>query len=214
MDLSSCHSHVVAAFLGLKSLIHRSTMDSTLWSEKVDSIYPQLKTISTLIEKKTLKKSLKVSLYSTLNGGNCCGSTILKGIVEDNFSTINDKEKALIYKQLEKTFSDWQLVKELTQLNQTIFTEFSSSSTPQVFMYGVDRIEPYILEKRESYIMISRFLQGYERVLLTVLSYFITYIGGIVISCEHDGCLAAFCYPGITKGLMKRTLMIYYNEII
>ncbi len=59
--------------------------------------------------------------------------------------------------------------------------------------FTLDSVEPYGVDSVHK--GISRALQGYEVVLLSVLVRAIVLRGGIPINLAHDGCMAIF--PGI-----------------
>lgn len=182
LDMRSAHGFVAAKLAGEDSVIQSLVKNTNLWKEKIAEIRGDFPSD---ITDKQLKMALKIGVYGTLNGGNPIGDQILDdNIMEGVFSKLKDKQ--LTKEKLIKIFSEWKLIESIKQLNEEVSTKYGELNT----LYGIDRMKEYSLKEKHK--LISRYLQGYEVVLLSIISYYILYSGGLVLSLEHDGVVCLF----------------------
>ena len=185
IDIQSAHSHFAAKLAGEDSIINSLVTNKTIWKDKINDVRDQF--LKHNIEDKIIKNIIKIGVYGTLNGGNPVGETILnENIIEEFFGNKEDNIKLELKKIIQNLFNTWDLIEELKSLNEKVTTDLSLTS----LIYSIDRIEPYMVDKKHK--AISRYLQGYEVLLLSILSYYVLYIGGLVVNLEHDGLLCVF----------------------
>lgn len=67
---------------------------------------------------------------------------------------------------------------------------YTKYKTIQCITYSVDRVDPYELSKGHK--IISRYLQGYEVILLSIMGYFVLYTSGLILYNDHDGLLCIY----------------------
>lgn len=188
IDIQSAHSHFAAKLAGEDSIINSLVTNKTIWKDKINDVRDQF--LKHNIEDKIIKNIIKIGVYGTLNGGNPVGETILnENIIEEFFGNKEDNIKLELKKIIQNLFNTWDLIEELKSLNEKVTTDLSLTA----LTYSIDRIEPYMVDKIDKkHKAISRYLQGYEVVLLSILSYYVLYIGGLVVNLEHDGLLCLF----------------------
>lgn len=184
LDMRSAHSFIAAKLAGESSLINELIHNKSIWQDKIEEIKNEF---PNYITNKNLKDTLKIGVYGTLNGGNPLGDQILDdNIIEGVFGHLDDQQKATTKNIIKIVFKDWKLIESIKRLNELVCTKNDDLNT----MHGIDRIKEYKLKERHK--LISRYLQGYEVVLLSIISYYILFCGGIVLSLEHDGVVCLF----------------------
>lgn len=184
LDMRSAHSFIAAKLAGEDSLIRDLINNKNIWADKIQEIR---RDFPSYVSDKELKNSLKIGVYGTLNGGNPTGAEILDdNIIEGVFGGLDHKRKDEVKHKIQKVLKEWKLIDSIKELNELV----SVKSNEGNIMYGIDRIKEYELKERHK--MISRYLQGYEVVLLSIISYYILFHGGLVVSLEHDGVVCLF----------------------
>jgi hypothetical protein len=143
-----------------------------------------------------VKKLLKVALYTSLNGGNPSGPERMLDNIALNLGSylhkknISGKTEEIktdpIWDALGKVMEDCLLIKEVKDLNM----ECVYHDGDKIFSFTVDRVIPY--ETDSDHKGISRVLQGFEVVLLSVLARDVLAMGGLPVSLDHDGLLMMF----------------------
>jgi hypothetical protein len=109
------------------------------------------------------------------------------GILSESFETLEDVElfaKSTLYKELKGLFSKDELVKEVKDLNKTCYSEARGVS------YTIERVQPYKIDSAHK--GISRVLQSFEVVLLSVLVRSCLKQKLLPMSLDHDGLLAIY----------------------
>lgn len=181
LDMRSAHSYIAAKLAGPDSVI-QSLLNNNIWKNKVEEIkgdFPES------ISFKQLKAALKIGVYGTLNGGNPVGPQILDdNIMEGVFGKSVDQQ--IIKEKIITVFENWDLIASIKDLSNQVSVKYGLLNE----LHGIDRLKPYALEEKHK--LISRYLQGYEVVLLSVIAYNILYSGGLVLSLEHDGVVCLF----------------------
>jgi hypothetical protein len=88
-------------------------------------------------------------------------------------------------------FAQLDIVNEVKALSQNCYvTEKLDDGQKEYVTQTIDRIQPYKFDRPHK--GISRTLQSFETVLLTVLVREGIKVGGLPISLDHDGALFAF----------------------
>lgn len=188
-DMSACHSRVAASLLQKGNLLETALTAEDFWKNQVDTFHPQYISKGIDINKKTLKRMLKVSLYTALNGGNPASHDRLVDNLSSNaieFLPAKDIDLSDIYILTKKVMNDFPLLKEVKGLNKLCYCKGIYNS----FTYTTDRTTPYKNQKVHK--GIYRVLQGFEVVLLSVLTKEIVELNGLPLSLDHDGLMALF----------------------
>ena len=95
--------------------------------------------------------------------------------------SVQDFEISDLYTQIKRIFLKDELIEEVKNLNKKCCNEERNR------VYTIDRVSPYLLDSQHK--GISRVLQGYEVVLLTVLARHCLDFGALPLSLDHDGIL-------------------------
>ena len=107
------------------------------------------------------------------------------------------------------TYTEWAIIQEVKNVNTKVFHMWISGQGGLTQLYGVDRQELDCLSNLFLiYKAISRYLQGYEVIMMAVIAYNIMLLAGQVISLEHDGVLSGVdnpVYKEIKKGFLEKT---------
>lgn len=197
IDMGAAHTRVARRLLSRSdSQLDKSLKDPEFWNTQIKLAKPFFEERRVTLQDKEIKKILKVALYTSMNGGNPTSDARLLKNLSDNagryideqgLSNVIDIRESELYKAAGKCLSEFQLVKEVRELN--------TSCTHRI---GKDEFESYTIDRTSSYkykqahLGISRVLQGFEVVLLTVLVREVLKAGGIPVSLDHDGVLAMF----------------------
>lgn len=194
-DMSACHSRVAASLL-LKenSQIRSSLEDDNFWGRQVKIFGPFYNEYGVMIPDAIIKKILKVMLYTSLNGGNPGSEARLIDNLSKNASEylaqmelkdphllINSK----IFDASTKVAGKFNLANEIKELNKTCVVP--SMTRKIYFTHTIDRAVPY--ESESIHYGISRVLQGFEVVLLSILTQLSLKNNALPISLDHDGIL-------------------------
>lgn len=170
-DMSAAHARIALSLLGNKSHYLREVVNSSrFWDERTEYYLPKVnKVLVDLLDlpalvPQELRAMLKVSLYTSLNGGNPFGPGRLLKNIHDNalkllsrFDCLEDIsafERSELYKELYIVFSKDELIAEVKDLNKSCYSKERKVS------YTIDREAPYQIDK--SHKGISRVLQGFE----------------------------------------------------
>jgi hypothetical protein len=110
---------------------------------------------------------------------------------EDPKNTKSQFMNTKIFKAAYNALDQFQLIAEVRSLNKECASLFSEPDeiTKEFETYTVDRVKPYLT--MSTHYGISRVLQGFEVVLLSVMVKSIIELGAI--SLDHDGCMVLFC---------------------
>lgn len=199
IDMGAAHTRIARYLLHKEgSNLDYSLKDPQFWNVQISKARPYYEESGVNISDKIIKKLLKVGLYTSLNGGNPCSVERLVANlslnVEDYINSnglvsIEDLKTSGLYRATENCFNNFTLVKEVKDINTKCSMKFDHLK--QAYKtFTVDRVSPYIIDKPHK--GISRVLQGFEVVLLTVLVKEIMLKGGIPVSLDHDGVLVMF----------------------
>lgn len=90
-------------------------------------------------------------------------------------------EQTDLYKDFLKVFGNDPLVSEVKQLNMICVNQWGDK------VFTVDRVEPYKIQSK--HLGISRVLQSFEVVLLSLLTRACIIRGHLPLSLDHDGLL-------------------------
>jgi len=194
IDMSAAHSRIARFLLSNnESDLGSSLKDPDFWSTQISALRHHFSDRNVDITDSHIKKILKVGLYTSLNGGNPCSDDRLLATLtfnaEDllekgNLNTIEKIKSSSLWSSSFDTLMSFSLIKEVKSLNE-ICAKQIDSKTYQVFT--IDREEPYLIDSKHK--GISRVLQGFEVVLLAVLTREILIHKCLPVSLDHDGVL-------------------------
>lgn len=189
VDLSACHTRIASSLLAKEgNPLELSLAGDNFWKTEVGAYLPWFQDANPSVVFKNVKDILKVFLYTSLNGGNPGSPGSLDRVLKGKAShLIQEPFKNQMYEVTAKVAKDWPLTTAVQGLNKTCFC-LSEVDPDRVYVYCLDQIPPYILSKSDSYCGISRVLQSFEIVLLSVLTGFLAQRSLLAISLEHDGC--------------------------
>ena len=167
------------------------------------------------LSSKILRKMLKVSLYTSLNGGNPASDARLCDSFELNAETIfkacgEDIEflkGTPEFKIMKEVLAEFPLGKALKKLNNKCVIPsnpyFPISQTNPGMVYAIDKATPYSV--KSAHMGILRVLQGFELIMLCNMTHQCVKLGGLPVSLDHDGLYV--CLPAtrdarqFTKGM-------------
>lgn len=141
-----------------------------------------------------------MGLYTSLNGGNPSNKDRIADSLSLNAKELLASEETIplpekkIFKATKKALDQFSLVAEVKNLSQKCVRKQDG----KFLMYTVDRGKPY--ETQVQHKGISRVLQGFEVVLLSVLIKECFRLGLIPVSLDHDGFLAIPSKKPLYKG--------------
>ena len=188
IDLSACHAHIAAALQGKShSLLSTAvTQAAHFWNEMAKQYKRKLQDRNIHIEESAIRSILKVSFYTSLNGGNPFNANRLGANLKLNapdmltpFDSIEQFASSECFKTLNTVLGNLEIISEVKQLNQVCTLDKRT--------YTVDRRDPHPVDSVHK--GISRVLQGVEVVLLSILVGFIKQRGGLPLNLAHDGTL-------------------------
>lgn len=201
LDMGAAHARVAIALQkDDKSELYRSVVASgSFWDEKAQLYHRKFVDAGVAIEKPQVRAMLKVVLYSSLNGGSPLGKELLfdnitlnHPILTKPFFNADHFETSDLYNCFRHVLSDFSLIKEVGALNAHCAIKMGEED---YITFTLDRESAY--QFNSSHKGISRALQSFEVVLLTVLVQKIIQSGGMPLNLAHDGVMAI--YPGIIK---------------
>jgi hypothetical protein len=192
IDMSACHSRIATALQPLpfdKTELYQLVHTPNFWATQVDPGIEGLKARGIEIDPKTLKKILKVFVYTAFNGGNPLSEGRLLDTLNKMWpEAVPGMSNSKLFGQTE-LFKDFTSVFGKSTLLQSI-KDLNKTCSEDNLTFGIDRVKPYYLEK--DYFGISRVFQSFEVVLMCKLAQQIVLAGGIPISLVHDGILCMF----------------------
>ena len=203
VDMTAAHVRIARKLTNLdESNLDRSLKDAQFWNTQIAKARPFYEELGVNISDKTIKRMLKVALYTSMNGGNPAGNDqILKNLAgnaaeiiqREKMRSVGELRSSPLYVATMKSFDNFDLIKEVSNIKNkcAILNSSVSSYTPyedrSYLTFTVDRAEPYVVLQPHK--GISRVLQGFEVVLLSVLVKDLLSLGMIPISLDHDGVL-------------------------
>jgi hypothetical protein len=191
LDKSACHARIACSLQNNpdSELTQAVNSSDAFWDDKVNFFHPQLLEVGVEVLPEHLRKMLKVSFYTSLNGGNPFGDARLLDNVDQNANylfkglSVEEFKVSEEMTKLRNVLSGFDLIKEVKSLNLKCVTAEKKT-------YTIDRTAPY--KVASPHMGISRVLQSFEVVLLTVLVRAILRKGGIPLNLAHDGAVAMF----------------------
>lgn len=196
IDMSAAHSRFAISLSGTRnSDLYRAVDGSAkFWDERASFFHAKVEAAGIPLNQEEVRKMLKVALYTSLNGGNPVGVARLYKNISDHkptlingFKSTSEFENSNVYIGLRSIFSQFVLIDEVKEINTKCITEDGG------YTFTINREEPYAVDSPHK--GISRALQGFEVVLLAVLTRAIVSRGGLPINLAHDGVMAVF--PGV-----------------
>lgn len=196
LDMSAAHARFAIALQGTKNtqLFQAVENSGKFWDEKATYYQKQLSDKDYEFTHKQVRDMLKVSLYTSLNGGNPFGiERLFKNLSDQKpeltkgFTSKESFEGSKLFTDINGTLQTFELIHEVKALNKKCVTDNGRLT------WTLDKTSPYNIDSEHK--GISRALQGFEIVLLSVLVNRIVARGGLPINLAHDGCMAVF--PGI-----------------
>lgn len=103
---------------------------------------------------------------------------------------LHDLVGSPLYKATIKAIKAFKIIDEVKFINTTCNFEQAAFQKTRNLTFTIDRVKPYEVDSKHK--GISRVLQSFEVVLLTVLVYEVLNARGISVSLDHDGVLAMF----------------------
>lgn len=193
VDMSAAHSRIAKYLLGdPESVMGLSLNDINFWETQVNTLKEIYIRGGLEVPPKIIKKILKVGLYTSLNGGNPVSDARLNdnitlnageflfsiGVAKDNL------QNSSFWSLTKEMLLSFQLIREVKNLNlKCAFKDFDDKYK----VYTLDRTSPYEIDSPHK--GISRVLQGFEVVLLSILLYDVISLKLLPISLDHDGIL-------------------------
>lgn len=104
-----------------------------------------------------------------------------------NIKSVSDLTETDLYKAAEKIIRSFKFIEEVKTMNATSFVAQEAFQTKCFLTYRIDTEEPYKVNAPHK--GISRVLQSFEVVLLTILVYEALHCRAIPVSLEHDRIL-------------------------
>lgn len=191
VDMSACHANVAAAIQNKENSILRKAVRESgkFWDEYAQYYTNKMDSKGLGFSLKQVRRMLKVSFYTSLNGGNPFGKELLCKNLSDNapevlsgYPSIISFGKGREFRVLNDILKGMEIIQEVKSLNK--------SCVKNGFTYTIDRAAPYAADKTHK--GISRALQGVEVVLLAVLAEFVCESSGIPMNLAHDGLMAVY----------------------
>ena len=203
LDMGAAHARVAAFLQGKSSPLHESLNDLNFWDQQTELLIKRVVLEAPRMNAKYLRKMLKVSVYTSLNGGNPASDERLCDNFELNAKTIfsavgEDKAQLMLtpeFKSMKQVLSEFKLGKALKDLNKTcvvpVNSGFAISKQNPGMVFTVDKSEPYLVTS--AHMGISRVLQGFELIMLSNMVQQCVRLGGLPVSLDHDGIYV--CLP-------------------
>lgn len=193
VDLSACHTRIAAGLLPPGNQLEQSLTSDTFWADQINKVRDKLEPLDSRFTPKVIKKMMKVFLYASLNGGTPAGDKNLEKNITDNANwilSLPEEKQAEIMKALQQIGSTWSPITEVKNLSSQSFGYLAGDNIVKV--HTLERTEPYVLSKDDSYKSISRVLQSQELLLLSNLIAVVGLLRGLPLSLDHDGALILF----------------------
>lgn len=188
IDFSACHAHIAAALQNNKrSLLSKAVNQaSQFWNDLAGIYTERFESKGICIDKGDVRAMLKVSFYTSLNGGNPFNAERLGSNLKLNspqlltpYSSISEFERSQLFKKMSCILETLDIISEVKELNKRCAINNRT--------YTIARPTLYIVDSQHK--GISRVLQGVEVVLLSILVNFITLRNGLPMNLAHDGAL-------------------------
>lgn len=195
VDMSAAHTRIARYLLSdSQSDLERSLVDNDFWQKQILLYKPYCEGLN--LDDKTIKKILKVGLYTSLNGGNPYSDKQLVANISLNAVQYLETKNLLInpeliqndsiFSSLKELLKNFKLINEVKNLSSKCFIEsYNINNIKEFEVYTVDRVMPYATDSGHK--GISRVLQGFEIVLLTTLVYDVLKCNFQILSLDHDG---------------------------
>ena len=161
---------------------------------------PYFEKYNVSLDDKVIKKILKIGLYTALNGGRPFSPERLHDnlllsadswINANNLQSLEALSQSGIFKASKECFENFDLIKEVSEINTQCTKQIVDLHGQKVFRtFTIHTPVAYTFKKQ--HLGISRVLQSFEVVLLTVLVYAILETEGLPISLDHDGVLVMY----------------------
>lgn len=208
-DMSAAHSRIARYLLSKPGFMDASLKDPEFWGTQVSRLRCFYDQMNIDLPDKNVKKILKVGLYSSMNGGNPISDERMLSNLQDNAEGYITKEglsdvdlikTSPIWGATRKMLEGFDLINEVRTLNESC----AKFEGPEKYAtYTIDKINPYIVESKHK--GISRVLQGFEIVLLSILLYDLLNYKFLPISLDHDGILL-MCKPDVDPNKICKQL--------
>lgn len=188
VDLAACHSRIASSLLAKDdNPLEQSLNNDNFWETEVNKYLPWFQEVNPAADFKTIKSIFKVFLYTSLNGGNPSGELRVEHVLNQKAQHLCvEPYKEAMHKVTARVADDWPLTSAVRDINKTCYYQ-SQSNPEKVLVYCLDIVEPYVLDRNKSYCAISRLLQSYEVVLLSILTGFCVEQDLMVLTLDHDG---------------------------
>lgn len=198
VDMSAAHTRVARYLLSNEeSNLNKSLSDEEFWPTVIQKHKPEFLQADINLADKEIKKVLKVGLYTSMNGGNPTSEDRLVDNITNNLDsylkeskilTVDDLLSSKLFKVVRDVLANFDLIKEVRDISLKCAFENRDQQGNKIYKsYTIDKVTPYEFESAHK--GISRVLQGFEVVLLSVLVFKSLEIGTTPISLDHDGCL-------------------------
>lgn len=191
VDLSACHSRIACFLLAKENnpLEQALKKEDEFWYNEARVYLPWFQEVNPLADLETVKGIIKIYLYTSLNGGNPSSPDRVRDALNNKAPHLLLHNPEEVFKVATRVAVAWPLTKAVKDVNKRSFTT-SKTNANQVLVHTVAQTEPYVLTKDKSYCGISRVLQSFEVVMLSILTGFCVDNHLIVMSLDHDGLFA------------------------
>lgn len=188
-DFAGAHAVIATRLLGPSERLLRECVSSSSFWDDQTKIFMLRNGFSDLkISQKECRAILKIMLYTSLNGGNPLSpARVFDNLGNFKFDLVTQVHQGLDFRQSAdyanfcKVFAENPLIDEVKSLNEKCVSEWGDR------VYTVDRKSPYKIESKHK--GISRVLQSFEVVMLSVLVRACLSLGLLPLSLDHDGVL-------------------------
>jgi hypothetical protein len=188
-DFAGAHAVIATRLLGpSERLLRECVSSSSFWDDQTE-IFMRRNGFSDLkISQKECRAMLKIMLYTSLNGGNPLSpARVFDNLGNFKFDLVIQVHQGLDFRQSAdyanfcKVFAENPLIEEVKSLNEKCVGEWGDR------VYTVDNTSPYKIESKHK--GISRVLQSFEVVMLSVLVRGCLSSGLLPLSLDHNGVL-------------------------
>lgn len=197
IDMGACHACVCASLMGPGNILSESLEDTSFWDKYAQKFLKNFKEAKVYMTEKVLRGLLKIALYTSMNGGKPCNPARVLNALElkggETFGPNNIKEGEIVDSPLFRTVTEVFLVFRLINEVQNLNTQVSAKQPVPLgeasvyHTYALNKITPYELDSAHK--GISRVLQSYEVILLTVLVRACLKFKALPLSLDHDGLI-------------------------
>lgn len=174
VDMSAAHTRIARYLLSKEdSQLDKALKDEAFWSTQIQGEPLFFKVEPSNFRKNDQKNFESWFVYVIkLNGGNPVSTERLvenlplnarNSLENAKFKSLNDLKEDSIFLAATRALENFALVDEGKEINTTC----SENDSGRIFTHTIDRIKPYEVESPR--LGISRVLQGFEIVLLSVL---------------------------------------------